>query len=518
MASTSDALVPAHAVIYDYVDTQISSSLDCPICRALDTTKSCPIDRTRLDSSELVRAPRIIEHLCDELSVYCSNKGSGCNAVLERSSLERHLRKDCVARPVVAKKGKVVDHAEGPGLGSCTRANDDDDTLDGECDACGDLLATEDIASVLKRKQIASIVPSASKDVDSPVITSNVLRFLFRHGCMARVARSRMLDEHLDLTCPYEPIKDYLARQDARLVELESDNLMLAARCANMENDMKEMRQLMLGLRANMGVYFPALAIGAGPGIPGHTPPGPSLPSPALQAPVSPAVSSRVSPASPQPDPFAYLPLPEPASASSSAVYPVDAPTPTLPSAISSLQTAMSTLSATVASLETRQSTNLLNETMRIQDDVQSIRAVVHGIRMQMHYIMMELGRLTGTPTNATNSATAAASGGPSSLGLDPRGIRRTSSSGSSSNESDIEEDHHMSSASSRIRVAPWSMSASEAGHHRFFGPPTGLGPMITPVPAFQQYHHARVGYPPMYNSTGSIGQSGPFAVGGIKL
>ncbi|KAM0789474.1 hypothetical protein ACM66B_000294 [Microbotryomycetes sp. NB124-2] len=540
MPPTSDASsLQQTTVVYDYVDAQSSASLDCPICRApfvqpvmspqcqhvfcqqcihraLSTTKSCPIDRTRLEPIELVRAPRIIEHLCDELQVYCSNKQLGCDAVLERSALDRHLRRNCSAtRSSVANKGKAVDRAEGPGLDTSTRLDGQEAVLDSECEACGDLLAAEDepthskvclealtvcthCSAELKRRRLSE------HHLECPLVLVPCPHA--RHGCTARAARSRMLDEHLDLTCPYEPIKDYLARQDSRLVELEGDNAILAARCASMESDMKEMRQLMLGLRNNMGEYFPALSLAKTQDQPAVTPSALPLPSPAPQVPVSPALSTHMSPMSPQADPFAFLPLAGtsiPAAATSAR-----APPSSLPATISSLQSTLSTLATTVTSLETRQSTNLLNETMRIQDDVQSLRAIVHGIRMQMHYLMMELGRLTGSAGGVGSSGPR-----PSTLGPDSAGIRRMSSSGSSSNESDLEDEHGNPHPSSRWSAAP--------GQNRFFGGGSSAmaAPMIGPLPVFQQSgQHGRMSYP-AYHPTGLVGQGSGFnSLGGIKL
>lgn len=67
----------------------------------------------------------------------------------------------------------------------------------------------------------------------------------------------------------------------------------------------------------------------------------------------------------------------------------------------------LETLSANIAALELKQNMALMTETFRLQEELQSVRAICHGLRMQMHFIMME--RKT-TATNATNNNTGSSS------------------------------------------------------------------------------------------------------------
>lgn len=48
------------------------------------------------------------------------------------------------------------------------------------------------------------------------------------------------------------------------------------------------------------------------------------------------------------------------------------------------------TLTASLASLEVKQNVAIMTETLRIQEEMQSLRALCHGLRMQMHYLLME--------------------------------------------------------------------------------------------------------------------------------
>ncbi|KAK4054644.1 DNA mismatch repair protein [Microbotryomycetes sp. JL221] len=541
------------AMSYDYVDAATSTSLDCPICRS------------PLRPFELVRPPRIIEHMCDELKVYCSNKHKGCQIVIERGLLHRHVTKECTTRQTsVASslsasklKGKAVDPAEGPGLELKRSAMPTQDDMDMECSCCG--LSVDWDEQDQHRQQCpgpeincqhcsacmrASQIPSHNLSCPDIVVPCPHAK----HGCTARVARARMHDEHLDLTCPYEPIKDYLDSQHSRLVELESDNSMLSARCTNLENDMSDMRQLMSALRSNMGSFFPVLSTNqeqqrtsnllppsvatAATGVPPASSTLPAFTSSQQPLSVSPTVGSHLSPRSPQADPFAFLPLDDTihTASSHSTTTGSDAiinqsSTSSLPSTIASLQQNIANLSATVTSFETRQSTNLVNETIRIQDDVQSLRAIVHGVRMQMHYVMMELNRLTGGGGGNINLNSFTT--GTNQFKSNSIGIKRMNSNGSSSdtnsNVSDGEDsnglidggtNHHRLSATSGPSNR-WLSSNGPVFQHRMSQYHGQAHPFMT-VPPINGV------YPPGAAIGGGGGSSivsgGMFSVGGIKL
>ncbi|KAI7863323.1 hypothetical protein BDF14DRAFT_1697824, partial [Spinellus fusiger] len=54
------------------------------------------------------------------------------------------------------------------------------------------------------------------------------------------------------------------------------------------------------------------------------------------------------------------------------------------------LRTRVDSLGAGLQSLELQQNMALMTETFRLQEEMQSVKAVCHGIRMQMHYLMMD--------------------------------------------------------------------------------------------------------------------------------
>ncbi|KAF9175668.1 hypothetical protein BGX20_002271 [Mortierella sp. AD010] len=54
------------------------------------------------------------------------------------------------------------------------------------------------------------------------------------------------------------------------------------------------------------------------------------------------------------------------------------------------IRSEIETLTANLASLELKQNMAIMTESMRMQEEVQSLRAVCHGLRMQMHYLLLE--------------------------------------------------------------------------------------------------------------------------------
>lgn len=81
----------------------------------------------------------------------------------------------------------------------------------------------------------------------------------------------------------------------------------------------------------------------------------------------------------------------------------------------SEIKTEFETLSAGMANLELKQNMALMTETFRLQEEIQSLRAVCHGMRMQMHFLLMDRRNSAPAPppsAAASSSAAAAAAAG----------------------------------------------------------------------------------------------------------
>lgn len=94
------------------------------ITRALTLSPSCPVDRSPLQLSDVVPAPRIIQQMVRELTVVCPNVG--CSYQCERGLLAGHLKESCSN---LSAKGK--------GVLAAVLASDERET---ECEFCGAVL------------------------------------------------------------------------------------------------------------------------------------------------------------------------------------------------------------------------------------------------------------------------------------------------------------------------------------------------------------------------------------------
>ena len=65
-----------------------------------------------------------------------------------------------------------------------------------------------------------------------------------------------MTEEHLEVSCAYEPMKEFLDRYEARMGEVEGENTVLRMRCERLEEGMREMRDVLEGVRRGMGEFW----------------------------------------------------------------------------------------------------------------------------------------------------------------------------------------------------------------------------------------------------------------------
>ena len=216
------------------------------------------------------------------------------------------------------------------------------------------------------------------------------------------------------LTCPYESIKGFFAVNASRLSTLEAENVMLRQKVDRMETVLAAAQREVDSARSSLGPWFRP----SGSQPPALTPPprperiqrrrmsvplntasfgfpveadeseAPGYPQTgffddAIPVNTSPTQSSSAEvPISP------YFPaLTDSAQPMSSYAYsrvaPIDLST-SLEGCLTSLRNSIVTLSTSLDSLERRQDISLATETLRMHEDVASLRAIVHGLRMQV--------------------------------------------------------------------------------------------------------------------------------------
>lgn len=182
-----------------------------------------------------------------------------------------------------------------------------------------------------------------------------------------------MLEEHLDMACAFEPLKDYFALYETRVTESEGENWALQQRVVGLEAGMQDMRATVEGLKRGLGDYYiPPVASTSQLGEPEvreqhHVRPTEIAPRPSATASI---LSSTVTP------------------------LPASISVPNLSQQITTVTASLASLSGSLTNLDQRLSSTLSAETMRIQEEINSMRNLLHSMRMQTHFTLMEVGKV----------------------------------------------------------------------------------------------------------------------------
>ena len=209
-----------------------------------------------------------------------------------------------------------------------------------------------------------------------------------------------MVEEHLEIACPYEPIKECLTRYDGRIFEVESENFALRTRVGGLESGMEEMRGMLEGIKAGLGTYF--------------VEPTRSTDRNSSTRPTNGTgrlAVDQITPLSASPSVSDDHYLQEFYDEFVAPIYPTPTPPPltiqstshTTPSLLTttldSISTSLASLHQELSNIESRRNGDLFiaDETRgQFAEELGSIKGVVHGMRMQMHHLLMEFTRMTG--------------------------------------------------------------------------------------------------------------------------
>lgn len=254
------------------------------------------------------------------------------------------------------------------------------------------------------------------------------------YGCLWTGPRRTLSSSHLQ-HCPYEAIKGFFAINTSRISALETENSSLRWRVEELENDLRRTTCDLQTAKLALGPWFRPDGCHAP-----LRPTPPSAPAPRAYArrrlsnalnsamfgfspevsPVDPAVTTDPAPQPPPvttPAPtdafFPFFQPPEnspsqalhpsetflatgqladrtyPRTAPNSQVAPLNLNT-TLEGSLISLRSSIVTLAAALDSENRRHDIALTTETLRVNEEVMALRAIVHGLRMQVHQIMMD--------------------------------------------------------------------------------------------------------------------------------
>ncbi|KAF9051199.1 hypothetical protein BDZ89DRAFT_528402 [Hymenopellis radicata] len=405
----------------DPVTTRACSHTFCRECilEALKHSLHCPVDRLPLTIEGLEHADPIIRSLVDELLVRCPSEG--CDHVCQRDLLHGHLLDACqfvlVPCPDKSCTQSVQRHSsEGvkcihtPVVCSTCESEIAFSEYEEHCSTCADSsIVCEHCDSELRRADQESHLASCQSAPISCVHSS--------HGCLWAGQR-RSLESHTP-TCPYEAIKGFLTLHSTNMTALQEENALLRAKVDALQGHIRSSNRDLQAVKSALGPWYMHSAARPSSELPIHiqhhvastsshhdsstmTSTGSPSEGPGTFAsyfpPESPASTSSPNSGQPNHTPQerrnAQRTSPnisynwDPASLTSRSVArdvvaPIDLST-TLEGSLNGLRESMVTLTTTVESLGRRNEIALTNETLRLNEEIMSIRAHMHGLRMQV--------------------------------------------------------------------------------------------------------------------------------------
>lgn len=369
-----------------------SDEFPCPSCRT---------PTTRISTS----VPRLLVNMCDEIKVRCPLVGEGCKEIVPRGHVQSHVERYCGYRLVpcpdescgkkTRKKDLQPDERCMHGYCRCERCNQDvmeQDFAEHDRELCPSLEATcDDCGSTIPRRLLQKHVETCP-DVVSPCSAS-------QYGCTVKVRRADIMTH--EQQCALVSIGPYLEAQNTRIKSLELNMRHLQQRNEIFEDGMSKIRSTL------------------------HE---------------STRVGSGRSTATGERDRQRPIDTDESADAASSFSSHT---TQYLLSLHESLREEVNQMSHALTDLDARASMTIMNECLRIKEDMAHTNAALNSVRMQVQWLMnprLHNGtRASGVRTNSTGNEpsrtqmTSTSAPGPSSgtgTPLGPLRPRRPSDSG----------------------------------------------------------------------------------------
>ncbi|KAJ6113536.1 Zinc finger RING-type [Penicillium sp. IBT 18751x] len=370
-----------------------SDEFPCPSCR----TPTSRVSRS---------VPRLLINMCDEIQVRCPMQAEGCSELLPRGHIQSHVDKYCGYRLVpcpddscekkIRKKDLQSEERCLHGYFRCDRCEEDvieKDYEEHDKELCPSLETTcVDCGMTLPQRELKKHV-DACPDVVTPCAAS-------KYGCPVKIRREDSATH--EQTCPLVSIGPYLEAQNTRLNTLELTMRHLQQRNEIFEDGMSNIRNTLIE------------SAGAGRSTRRRS------------------VTEPDRTQSPNEDD-----LTEPPNVFSSNA------TTYLLSLHESLREEVNQMSHALTDLDARASMTIMNECLRIKEDMAHTNAAVNSVRMQVQWLMnprLHNGARTGgirantaSAAEARSQLTSTSAPGPSSAAgpsMGPLRPRRPSDTG----------------------------------------------------------------------------------------
>ncbi|OJJ37502.1 hypothetical protein ASPWEDRAFT_50669 [Aspergillus wentii DTO 134E9] len=351
----------------------------------------CPSCRSPTRDAYM-NVPRLLINMCDDIRVKCPFSGEGCSEIVPRGHIQSHVDKYCVYR--------LMDCPD-RSCGKQTRKKDlsPDQSCMHElhtCSRCEKEVMEQDfkVPSVF-RKALEEHIDSCPEAIHSCAAS--------KYGCPVKVKRTE-LTAH-EQQCPLITMGPYLEAQNSRLNSLELTVKHLQQRneiyedgLANIRTSLTDASHSMSGLSREP------------PANSGHQP-GPSSVPEADDQPL----------------------------ADRSSIFSSNSATTYLLALHESLREEVGQMSHAISDLDTRASMAIMNECLRIKEDMAHTNAAVSSIRMQVQWLMnprlhqaQRTSNVRANGSDETRTPATATAGPSNSAGPSPGALRsrRLSDSG----------------------------------------------------------------------------------------
>ncbi|OJZ85717.1 hypothetical protein ASPFODRAFT_136244 [Aspergillus luchuensis CBS 106.47] len=352
-----------HVFCQKCLNTAITAFSPSPFSPGRDDF-TCPTCRTPTRGVYL-NVPRLLLNMCDDIKVRCPFRDEGCEEIIPRGHIQSHVDKYCGYRLMKCpdsscnKKTRKKDlSSEGRCLHELQR-----------CLRCDEYVAEQDYEINVLRKSLREHIDSCP-EVVHPCAAS-------KYGCPVKVKRADLTTH--EQTCPLIAMGPYFEAQNARL-----DSLELTIRHLQQRNEIFE--DGISNIRSTLAQSTRTLA--------------------EQDSPTNSDAPRRRDSTSNQ------------SQIDSSNLYTATT-TNYLLSLHESLREEVGQLSNAITDLDARASMALMNECLRLKEDMAHTNAAVGSIRMQVQWLLnprLHQGQRAGArPTNANGSSNPASASGPSS-------------------------------------------------------------------------------------------------------
>ncbi|KAI6157503.1 hypothetical protein BKA82DRAFT_995827 [Pisolithus tinctorius] len=442
-----------HAPFTDPTTTRTCMHTFCRDCivEAVSHSPQCPIDRLPLSVDDLSPANPIVKHLVEELLVECPQRIAGCTYTCQRQLLASHLQNAClyvtvpcpeddcdlsIFRKNLGKHADVCIHrsTQCQGCGVSVKYGD----LNDHYSECSSKMATCSLCAAEFPRSETQLHTACCPTVEVPCVHVD-------NGCPWNGPRCELLTIHVPM-CPYEAIKGFFTIHAAKTSMFMTENVTLKKRVQALEGVVQTMQRDMQRMKNILRPWYQFETQQWNRELATQVPAGSDGNQSMIEILASRDITGRVELRSMSPSDVAPPPV-HPADVDDAAAYfsiareagfvdahhhtaatrrpfgnlsdghtqvhqrsllvpiaPLNLST-SLEGTLSGLRDSVAAISASVESMARRNDIVHTTESMRINEELGSLRYAIHGIRLQLHRLMMDRnGQLSRLPGDSAPS------------------------------------------------------------------------------------------------------------------